>query len=72
MSHSLDPDQDQLFVGPDLVPNCLQRISADEKKSPLTGIKLRKAIKQVSFTVNTGRKSTSHSMTTTVQSHTVR
>ena len=25
----LDPDQAQHFVGPDLGPNCLQRLSAD-------------------------------------------
>ena len=29
--HSLDPDQDQHSVGPDLAPNCLQIISADDK-----------------------------------------
>ena len=27
-SNSLDPDQDQHFVGPGLGPNCLQRVSA--------------------------------------------
>ena len=32
---SLDPDQDRCSVGPDLGPNCLQRLSADDK-SPLT------------------------------------
>ena len=26
MSNSLDPDDDQHFVGPDLGPNCLQRL----------------------------------------------
>ena len=31
VSNSLDPDQDQNFVGPDLGPNCLQRLSADDK-----------------------------------------
>ena len=31
MSISLDPDQDQHFVGPDLGPNCLQMLSADNK-----------------------------------------
>ena len=30
MSNSLDPDQYQHFVGPDLGPNCLQRVSADK------------------------------------------
>ena len=29
MSKSLDPDQARHFVGPDLGPNCLQRLSAD-------------------------------------------
>ena len=27
--NSLDPDQAQIFVGPDLDQNCLQRLSAD-------------------------------------------
>ena len=31
MSNSLDPDQARLSVGPDLDPNCLQRLSADVK-----------------------------------------
>ena len=30
MSNSLDPDQARRFVGPDLGPNCLQRLSADD------------------------------------------
>ena len=30
VSISLDPDQDRHFVGPDLGPNCLQRLSADD------------------------------------------
>ena len=29
VSNSYDPDQAQLFVRPDLGPNCLQRLSAD-------------------------------------------
>ena len=29
VSTSLDPDQARHFVGPDLGPNCLQRLSAD-------------------------------------------
>ena len=31
VSNGLDPDQDQPSVGPDLGPNCLQRLSADDK-----------------------------------------
>ena len=30
MSNSLDPGQARQFVGPDLGPNCLQRLSADD------------------------------------------
>ena len=30
MSNSLDPDQARHFVGPDLDPNCLRRLSADD------------------------------------------
>ena len=39
-SNSLDPDQVRCFVGPDLGPNCLQRLSADYKKIPLAGKEL--------------------------------
>ena len=31
VSYNLDPDQDRLFVGPELGSNCLQKISADDK-----------------------------------------
>ena len=31
VSNGLDPDQDHDSVGPDLGPNCLQRLSADDK-----------------------------------------
>ena len=30
VSNSLDPGQAQRFVGPDLDPNCLQRLSTDD------------------------------------------
>ena len=30
VSNSWDPDQAQQFVGPDLDPKCLQRLSADD------------------------------------------
>ena len=33
MSNSLDPDQARHFVVPDLVPNCLKKLSADITKS---------------------------------------
>ena len=31
VSNCLDPDQDRHSVGPDLGPNCLQRLSADDE-----------------------------------------
>ena len=31
VSNSLNPDQDRHSVGPDLDPNCLKRLSADDK-----------------------------------------
>ena len=31
VSKDLDPDQDQHSVSPDMGPNCLQRLSADDK-----------------------------------------
>ena len=31
MFNGLDTDQDRRSVGPDLGPNCLQRLSADDK-----------------------------------------
>ena len=30
VSYSVDQDQDQRSVGPDLIPNCLQRLSEDD------------------------------------------
>ena len=31
VSNSFDPNQDRHFVGPDPGPNCLQRLSADDR-----------------------------------------
>ena len=31
VSNSLEPDQDRCSIGPDLDPNCLQRLSAEDK-----------------------------------------
>ena len=38
MSNGLDPDQDRHVVGPDLGPNCLQRLSliSRQQKLPLS------------------------------------
>ena len=38
MSNSLDPDQDRRPVGPDQGPNCLQRLSADDKSRCYTKV----------------------------------
>ena len=35
VSNGLDLDQDRHFVSPDLGPNCLQRLSADNKSRSL-------------------------------------
>ena len=40
VSNGLDADQDQRYVGPDLGPNCLKRLSANDK-SPLARKELR-------------------------------
>ena len=37
---SLDPDQAQCFVGPDLVPNCLQMSSADDTRRQKVKVKM--------------------------------
>ena len=42
MSNSLDPDQAQRFVGPDLGPICLQRLSADNTSRSLSRHGFRK------------------------------
>ena len=35
MSNSFDPDQAGHFVGPDLGPKCLQKLSADDTRKPI-------------------------------------
>ena len=42
VSNSLDPDQAQHFVGPDLGPNCLQRLSTDDTCRVKFGVVLGK------------------------------
>ena len=37
-SNSLDPDQARHFVGPDLDPNCFQRVPADDTSTPRVNI----------------------------------
>ena len=44
MSNCLDPDQAQHLVGPNLGPNCLQKLSADDtEKSPPAKKKLKQS-----------------------------
>ena len=40
VSNSLDPDQARHFFGPDLGPNCLQSLSADDTSRQKSGSKL--------------------------------
>ena len=51
MSNSLDPDQDRHFVGPNLGPNCLQRLPEDGKKSPLARKELMQCLWANSITL---------------------
>ena len=37
MSNGLDPDQDRRSVGPDMRPNCLQRLTTDDKSRDVDG-----------------------------------
>ena len=47
VSNSLNSDQDQHSVGPDLVPNCFQRLSDSRRqKLPLSRTELRCSINQ--------------------------
>ena len=48
MSNRFDLDHDKLFVGPDLGPNCLQRLPADDK-SPCTRSKTKQTSNQKHF-----------------------
>ena len=50
VSNSFDSDQDRSSVGPEQVPKCLQRLSADNKKSPLA----RKELKLLSYNPENG------------------
>ena len=40
VSNSLDPDQAQQCTGPDLGPNCLQRLSADDTSRQRVNVNL--------------------------------
>ena len=49
MSNGFDPDQDRQFVRPDLGQNCQQRLSAEDKKSSLARIRVKKISYQIAF-----------------------
>ena len=49
MSNSLDPDQAGCFVRPDLGPNCLQRLSADDKSHHWAGKEFLDAMPTFNF-----------------------
>ena len=50
MLNSLDPDQARHFVGPDLGPNCLHGLSADDK-TPLVGRELNSIVLNRTFNI---------------------
>ena len=54
VSYSLDPDQARHSVGPDLGPNCLQRLSADGTR------RQRVLTPSLCFCVNCNEAETSH------------
>ena len=59
MSNSLDSDQARHFVGPELGPNCLQRLSADDKSGHWLGkskMKLRYVVSSCQLWINHGIK----------------
>ena len=45
VSNSLDPDQARHFVGPDLGPNCFQRLSANDTSRQKVKDKLHEDLK---------------------------
>ena len=49
MSNSLEPDQVWLSVGPDLGPNCLQKLSADN--TSMQGVKMNSTSFKVSVQI---------------------
>ena len=57
MSNSLDPDQARRFVGPDLGPNCLPMLSADDTGKQRVKLVLNRLIPKlhVSFWVSEPR-----------------
>ena len=46
MSNSLNPDQARHSVGPDLGPNCLKRLSADNRNAVYRSIETRRRLTQ--------------------------
>ena len=47
MSNNLDPDQDRCSVGPDLGPNCLQKLAADDISRQRVNLLLKLESKQI-------------------------
>ena len=50
MSNSLDPEQARHIVGPDLGPNCLQNLSADDTSRQIVKA-LGALIKRISYRI---------------------
>ena len=52
VSNGLDPDQDQHSVSPDLGPNCLQRLSADDNENQKHCLPALQDSCEICYTVN--------------------
>ena len=52
VSNGFDPDQDCRSVGPDLGPNCLQKISADDKSRRFNVVTDNENIKHLTCKIN--------------------
>ena len=51
MSHILDPDQTRRFVGSDMGPNCLQKLSVDDTSGQRVYTKIMFYIRRLYFSI---------------------
>ena len=52
MSNGFNPDQDRRSVGPDLGPNCLQKIFADDQSRRFNAVTDNENIKHLTCKIN--------------------
>ena len=51
MLYSLDPDQARRFIGPDLGPNCLPELAADDTGRQRVNVDIKQQIKQTNHSL---------------------